>query len=228
MASNTPTMGKRALIDKANSTMVIAIAVAGFLVVFALFASKALLSQRSYQSRVIGKKEAAVDQLKANQEAVDKLAVNYKAFVETQDNVIGGNPNGSGDRDGNNAKIVLDAMPSKYDFPAFITSVEKLLKTKNFELTSVGGTDDEVTQTGTQDNAPDAPVEIPFQFSTEVGSYNRVKDALSLLEQSIRPISVRKLTITGGGPGSPITMQTEAVSYYLGAKGVTVTKETQK
>ena len=76
-----------------------------------MVASRALWSQRGYQSRVISEKEKAVSQLESNIAATNQLAISYNAFVSTPDNVIGGNPNGTGDRDGNNAKIVLDALP---------------------------------------------------------------------------------------------------------------------
>lgn len=212
---------KRVLIDKANTSMVISIAIAGFLVMFAIVAGRALLSQRSYQARVIGEKEKAVTQLTENIAAVEKLQISYKEFVGTPDNVIGGNPNGTGDKDGNNAKIVLDALPSKYDFPAFITSIEKLLKTKNFPLTNVGGNDDEVNQANTSSKDP---VEIPFQLESEVSTYADANGLLVTLEQSIRPLKINKLTITGGGDQA-IGIQIDGKSYFKAARGLTIEKK---
>lgn len=223
------TKGKRELIDKANASMVIAIAVAGFVVVFALFACKALWSQRTYQAKVISKKTAAVDQLNKNKETVKKLADSYKVFINTPDNVIGGNPNGTGDKDGNNAKIVLDALPSKYDFPAFITSVEKLLRAKNFTPKTIAGNDDEIAQSPevTSGKGKNAPVEIPFKFTAETGNYARTKELLTTLELSIRPIKVNKLTITGGDSGE-VSVNIDAVSFYQPAKGLTIKQEVVK
>jgi len=48
---------KRTLITKANSRMVVTTAVAAFVVIFSLVAAKALLSQATYQNRVISKKK---------------------------------------------------------------------------------------------------------------------------------------------------------------------------
>ena len=219
--ANIKSVGKRSLIDKANSTMVIAIAVAGFVVVFSLVASKALLSQRSYQGRVIAAKKTALTQLEANVEAVKNLEVSYKAFVNTSDNVIGGNPTGSGDRDGDNAKIVLDALPSKYDFPAFVTSIQKLLKTKGITATSIGGTDDEVSQGAS--TASTTPVEIPLALETELGSYTNVQDFLLTLQRSIRPIRINTLDITGSEKS--IQVSVDSVSYYLPKKTLTIEKK---
>src|SRR6478672_9562147 len=94
---------KRSLITKANSTMVITTGVAAFLVVFCLVASKTLLSQANYQNKVIDKKKDAVTQLKANISARDSLVSSYKSFVNTPQNVLGGNPDGTGEQDGDNA-----------------------------------------------------------------------------------------------------------------------------
>ena len=216
--------GKHALIDKANSRMVAVVAIGAFLIVFSLIASKALWSQRAYKSKVIAKKEAAVKQLEENKQAVDQLKVSYATFNGTSDNIIGGNPSGTGDKDGDNSKIVLDALPSKYDFPAFITSVEKLLATRQFALKSIGGTDDEVAQGGTKATAP---VEIPFQFTSSVGSFAKFKDFLGTTEQSIRPIKIKKLNIAGG-QSADLQFSIDAVSYYQAAKGLTITKEVVK
>lgn len=221
--AQTKETGKQQLIDKANSSMVASVAIAGFLIMFSLVAGRALLSQRSYQARVIAEKEKAVVQLDSNIEAVSKLEISYKEFVGTPDNVIGGNPSGSGDRDGNNAKIVLDALPSKYDFPAFITSVEKLLADKSFPLRSIGGSDDELAQAEADSREP---VEIPFQFETNLASYGSVRDLLSALELSIRPIKANQLTISGGD--NELSLRVEAVSYFKPARGLTIEKQVVK
>ncbi len=220
----SPKKGKRELISKANTTMVAVAGIGAFLIVFSLVASKTLWAQKSYQSKVIAKKEKAVDQLNENKKSVDQLKVSYTAFTGTPDNVIGGNPSGAGDKDGNNSKIVLDALPSKYDFPAFITSTKKLLALKGFTPKSISGTDDEVAQSQSKETKP---VEIPFQLTTDAGDFARAKELLKSTEQSIRPIKMKKLTITGGD-GAQMQLSLDAVSYYQGAKGLTITKEVVK
>lgn len=218
--------GKRALIDKANNRMVITVAISGFLIVFCLVACRALWAQRSHQSQVISEKEKAVKQLKANITAVDKLATSYKEFVGTPDNVLGGNPNGTGDKDGNNAKIVLDALPSKYDFPAFITSIENLLQIKGFELASITGTDDEVAQSQTSDSGKKSePVEIPFEMQVTTDSYQKVQLLLTTLEKSIRPIKATSLELTGGQGEAGISVTLKGVSYYQPAQGLSIEKK---
>jgi len=221
MADNI-TKTKRSLIDNANTTMVASIAVAGFLVMFAIVSGRALFSQRNYQARVIGEKEKAVQQLQENIKSVDKLAVSYKEFTGAPNNVLGGNPTGSGERDGNNAKLVLDALPSKYDFPALVTSIEKILTIKKYQLEEIDGKDDEINQ---KNASSKDPVEMPFELKSNVSDYKNLRDLLVTLEQSIRPIQVKKLTISSE---DQLSANIEAVSYFKPARGLEIGKKVVK
>ncbi len=214
---------KRVQIDKANTTMMIVIAVASFLVVFSVISSKSLLSQRAYQSRVITKKEKARDQLKTNIDNANKLAVSYQAFIGGQSNVIGGASTGTSDRDGDNAKIMLDALPSTYDFPALATSIEKLLNQNGLNIQSISGTDDEVNQQNTALNASsDQPIFIPFSASVS-GNYRNIQNLISVLERSIRPIQIQ--TISFSGSSNDLSINITAQTYYQPAVQLKIDKE---
>ncbi len=217
------TSGKRLQINKANTTMVVVVAVASFVTMFSLVAAKALWDQRSFQARVITEKEAARTQLQTNVAAVDSLVNSYKAFVGTSENVIGGSSSGKGDRDGDNAKIVLDALPSKYDFPALATSLEKILKSGDYTIGSITGTDDEVNQQATQ--LTSTTVEIPFQISAS-GSYASMQKLVGSLESSIRPFSVSKISFTGSD--KDLQAQIDAKTYYLPEKTLRITTKEVK
>ncbi len=214
---------KRMQIDKANTMMVAAIAVAAFIVVFSLVASRALWSKRGYQSRIIAEKTVAVEQHDQNLQTVDDLVVAYKAFVGTPDNIIGGNPSGSGERDGDNAKIVLDALPSKYDFPALATSLEKILS-KNYQIDGITGTDDEVAQS-TNPQATPTPIEMPFEVGA-TGSFKSVGELLGIFERSIRPMKIGTLEITGSN--SELQVSITAKTYYQPEKTLSVQKKVVK
>jgi Tfp pilus assembly protein PilO len=223
MAMNFST--KRVQIDKAKTLMVGIIAGAAFIVVFSLVVSKALLSQRGYQSRVIKEQEAAVKQLRENIKNVEQLTAAYKQFVEQPTNVLSGNSSGQGDRDGDNAKIILDALPSKYDFPALTTSLEKILTDRKFKITDITGIDDEVAQINAQNSAAPTPVEIPYGFKV-TGSYDSVKDLMDILQRSIRPFKVQKLVLDG--TNSSLNLDVTALTYYLPEKQLNFqTKEVQ-
>ncbi len=216
---------KRVQIDKAKTLMVGIIAGAAFIVVFSLIVSKALLSQRGYQSRVIKEQEAAVKQLRENIKNVEQLTAAYKQFVEQPTNVLSGNSSGQGDRDGDNAKIILDALPSKYDFPALTTSLEKILTDRKFKITDITGIDDEVAQINAQNSAAPTPVEIPYGFKV-TGSYDSVKDLMDILQRSIRPFKVQKLVLDG--TNSSLNLDVTALTYYLPEKQLNFqTKEVQ-
>jgi hypothetical protein len=118
---------KRVGVDKANARIVMVSAGAAFLSVFFIISSIALFSQIRYQNKVISQKKVAVKQLDANLKARDELVDKYKAFVAAPQNILQGNPDGTGPADGSNAKLVLDSLPSKYDFPALTSSIEKLV-----------------------------------------------------------------------------------------------------
>ncbi len=221
---NTAGMTKRALIDKANTTTVIAAAVAAFLVVFSLVSSHALLSKAMYQNRVISTKKNTLEQLNKNLAARDDLVKSYEAFVSTSQNIIGGNPAGSGDRDGDNAKIILDALPSKYDFPALASSLEKLATTQGLQIESIVGTDDEVAQAEQQSAAP-TPIAMDFQLSVR-GAYQQIQGLSEVFEKSIRPIQVQKMTVNSND--GTVTATITAQTFYQPEKKLELRKKVVK
>lgn len=215
---------KHLQINKANSNMVMIIAVAAFVVVFSLVASRALLEKSSYQRRVIAAKQKAATQLKANVEAAHSLQSSYKAFVSNPNNIIGGNPSGSGENDGDNAKITLDALPSQYDFPALTSSLEKILTKNNYKINSIVGTDDELAQQNNQSPTP-SPVEIPF--SVGVGAtLDTSKTLLDLFQHSIRPMNIQTIDISGSN--SDMTLNITANTYYQPARNLNIKTEVVK
>lgn len=219
MAKANQTLTKRILIDKANTTIVIVVSVAAFLVVFSLVATKTLVSQAAYQNRVISGKRDAVNQLKDDLGAIKSLKSSYQAFISTTQNAIGGNPDGTGQQDGNNAKIILDALPSSYDFPALTTSLDNLLATQNVKINSIAGTDDEVAQASNQSSSDPQPVPIPFQLSVS-GNYDSIKGVIDVLERSIRPIKINTLDLSGDQ--NNLTLSVEAETYYQPAKSLNI------
>jgi len=224
--AKTASFTKRALISKASSTMVYATAIAAFLVVFSAVASKALVSQALYQNRVVSAKKKALSTLKSDLSAVNNLKDSYKSFVDTPVNVLGGNPEGTGDQDGDNAKIVLDALPSKYDFPALATSLEKLITSQGLQIQAISGTDDELAQEENQESATPQPIPMAFQVRV-TGSYDATKNLLSVFERSIRPIQVQKVEVSGD-KGGTVTATIDAQTFYQPEKSLKIRTEVVK
>lgn len=217
---------KQLQIDKATTTMVIFIAGATALCIFSLFASRALLSQRTYQAKLISRKEVAKKQLAANIAAKDSLVESYQQFVSLPQNVIGGSPTGQGQNDGDNARIILDALPSKYDFPALTTSLEKLVSTPGLGLRveSIGGIDDEIAQGQAVVDNP-APVEMPFQLEVS-GQYTSIQQLVNIFERSVRPFDIQSMSFNGTDASLRFSMT--AKTYYQPEKKVNIKLENVK
>lgn len=216
---------KRLAIDKAYATTLIAISVTTFIVMFSLVASKALYSQMRYQSKVSSKKETALQTLKSNLQTSDQLITSYEAFANETTNALGGNPRGDGPNDGDNPRLVLDALPSKYDFPALTTSIEKLLNDRGFSLTSITGNDDEVAQSAQDSSANPQPIEMPFSVEVTT-SDSRVKQLMQLFEKSIRPIQVHQLALQSQNGQLKATVT--AKTFYQPEKSLNVKSEVVK
>lgn len=224
--ANAEAITKRVAINKANAQMVAIVAVASFLTIGSLVASKSILSQNIYQSRVISAKNKANKQLLANIYAYNNLTVAYEQFVSTNNNVIGGSSSGNGPKDGNNAKIVLDALPPAYDFPALTASVQNLLTQSGLQATSITGTDDQLNQQSNVSSPNPQPVSMPFSFTVSNTNYQGVSQLINTLRNSIRPIAIDTLDVTGGG--NSITVSVSAHTYYQPGKNLSITKQEVK
>lgn len=216
---------KRVALDKTYKSLLIIISLSVFLTIFSMIAIKNLYAQMKYQSKVISKQEKTLAQTKKNIDEEKKLAAAYQEFAGTTENIIGGNPKGSGDRDGENAKIALDALPSKYDFPALTSSLDKLAKSGGFQLTSMTGTDDSVSQEANNTATDPKPIEIPFTLESDINPADG-KKFLQLIERSIRPITIKKLDIKG--KNGAITVTIDAKTYFQPEKKLNVTEEVVK
>jgi len=225
MPNTANPLSKRALIDRTNARIVVYVSVAAFILVFSLVATKTLISQANYQNHVISKKRAAVDQLKTDIATSGQLKQHYQAFNATAQNVIGGDPAGSGSQDGSNAKIVLDALPSSYDFPGLTTSLENLLLGQSVKIDSISGTDDEVAQSANQTSVSPSPVEIPFTISVD-GDYTGTQNVIGAFERSIRPIQIETLDLSGSQ--GKLVLNVTAKTFYQPAKSLNINKTVVK
>jgi hypothetical protein len=210
---------KRNLIAKSNSTIVAITSGACFIVVFCIVASAALLNQLSYQNRVISADNSALSQLKSDLKATKSLVSAYNTFVSTPTNVIGGNPSGSGPQDGNNAKIILDSLPSTYDYPALATSLENILASQGVQIQSISGTDQATTEPSQSSSSP-APQPMPFQIIV-VGNYSAIQNVVNAFERSARPFQIQTMELSGDQ--NQLTLNLAAQTYWQPAKNLNIT-----
>ena len=223
--ARTTAFTKRSLISKANSTMVIATTAAAFVLVFTLVAGKSLLSQMSYQNRVVDAKKTAYKHLKDDLNARDSLEDSFNNFVAENPNVLGGDAKNTGGKDGDNAKIVLDALPSRYDFPALTTSLEKLINDQNLKIMSINGTDEEATQAANATSPNPQPIAMPFQIQVN-GSYQSVQNLVDVMQRSIRPFQIQTLELSGDQ--SNMIARVAAQTYYQPEKNLNITTKVVK
>lgn len=217
---------KRVAISKTNAQMVIILGIASFITIFCLVAANAVWSQTRYQARVTSASEKAHKQLLANIQAANQLTNTFNAFQASEPNIIGGSSSSNSNNGGTNAQIILDALPPKYDFPALITSIQKLLNGGNVPLSSITGTDEQLTEETDNSSPNPSPVPMPFNFSVENTNFDTIEQTLDLLQRSIRPIQVDTINVTGGG--NDMTLSVTAHSYYQPGKQINITQETVK
>lgn len=216
---------KHLQIDKSQTVILVSAALAAFLLVTSVVAGKSLTDQIVYNTKVINAKKEAVTQLRTNVQTTEQLVNSYKAFVGTTQNIIGGNPQGTGPRDGDNAKIVLNALPSKYDFPALAASIEKLVTSQNLQITNITGNDDEVAQAANESSPEPTAVEIPYEFSV-TGSYTDIQNLINVFGKSIRPFKFNTIQLAGGQQN--MTMTVTGNTFYQPAKNFNITKKVIK
>jgi hypothetical protein len=211
---------KRVMIDKSNAVVLGSLSAAIFVVVFAGFAFRELLSKRSYQAKVISSKQTALKQLQDNIKSVDTLVEQYKAFATSEVNLIGGSSTGSGPRDGDNPKIVLDSLPSQYDLPGHVSSLENILLQGGYSIKSIGGTETSEGNNATPVEGTVLEIAVPMAVNV---SYEAAQTLLATLEKSIRPIYVDKIDILAGAAGIEMTLSTR--TFYQPEKTYRVEKQ---
>lgn len=223
--ARTTSFTKRSLISKANSTMVIATTAAAFVLIFAMVAGKALVSQMSYQNRVIAAKKEALKRLQGDLKARDSLQQSYKDFISENPNVLAGDSGGQGEKDGDNAKLILDALPSKYDFPALTTSLEKLVNSQSLAITSISGTDEEAVEASKEATPTPEAIAMPFQLQVG-GSYQSIQSFVDVSLRSIRPFKI--ITMEISGDESSMQANFTAQTFYQPEKSLKIKSEVVK
>lgn len=217
---------KRLAISKANARIIAVVAGASVVSIFCLVGAKALWSHNAYQAKVNGAKEKAHHQLVANLQAADELTKSYQTFASQDTNVLGGNKTGTQDNDGDNSKIILDALPGSYDFPGLTSSIEKIMSDRHFQITTFTGIDDQINQQDNSSSNTPQPQPIPFSFTVDNANYVAVQQIVSTLQSSIRPIQIDSLKLTGGATDMKIAI--DAHTYYQPQKSLNIKKQVVK
>jgi hypothetical protein len=190
--------------------MFIMLGIASAILSFTIVSTVSSIKRMLYQGRVINARVDAEKLLKTNLGAVSELVKSYESFDSAKESVIG-----TADK---NSKIVLDALPSKYDYPAITASVEKIVNlTGGISGYSVVGTDLEAT--AQQSSINPEPVEIPLTIAGKA-SYENIQKLINNLQLSIRPFKVTKLTFSGDQ--KDMTFNITTTTYYMPEKNLEI------
>ena len=213
--NKAPATAKHAQIDKASTQTFAAVTVAAIVVSMSLVLLNILWGTSRFNTKVQGELEIARDALQTNLERVGPLQESFNRF-EIGDNLI---PDQEEEK--KNSELVLDALPSKFDFPELAASINNLAEEAGVELSSFNGTDLGSDTSGSSSN-PRAQ-EIPFSMRV-VGSYSGISKFLRGIENSIRPITVLSIDLTGSSSNLQASVTAETV--YQPAVDLTIQKET--
>jgi len=213
------TTTKHGQISKANSRIMVIVSVATVIAVFCLVSSKTLLNEGAYQRRLLSARHKTVAQLQTNQKATQTLLDQYNNVFENSGatNVIGGSNDSSPSAvppNGDNSRIILDALPTGYDFPGLISSVAKILASDNITSPTIGGTDQSASADNTSSSTT-KPISIKLTVSGQ-GTYANIQSAVKDLERSIRPFDVNSIQING--TSDSMTMSLNMTTYYQPSK----------
>src|SRR5439155_22125 len=134
---------------------------------------------------------------------------NYAQVFEGSDpaNIIGGKNTTNTSAvppDGDNGRIVLDGLPTSYDFPALITSVNNILSRDNITNPSIAG-NDESLMLKSQPTGQPQPQTIKLSVSG-TNSYAGVQRLIRDFERSIRPFDITNLQLTGNESQMSVTI----------------------
>lgn len=212
---------KRLQISNANAFMFSVLVGASVIASFSLVTVRLMFSEMRYQQKIISMKSKSLKQIKENLQTARTLEQQYLEFEQAPDNVIGGSSVGTGERDGSNSKIVLDALPSKYDFPALATSLDSMMKTAGVNIESITGIDREIEELNKTSPNPE-PLALDFGVATS-GNYDATRTFIFDMERSIRPIQIVSLDMSGSD--AAIRLRANARTYYQPEKDLTLQKK---
>lgn len=194
---------KRDLIEKAKSSQFFIVIIASIVVSASIIGTKILWTQRSYQAQIIDAKSEADDKLDQNIKAVSGLK---EEFDKMERSTI-------------TSSLVLDSLPSKYDFPALLTTIEKMTALSGVGLKTITGQD--LTASAVNTEGQPVPIAMPFTVSIG-GSYDDIKKFVANMNKSIRPFQIDEIKIDASEGG--IEVEFKMTTYYMPSKSLEIRK----
>lgn len=223
MEKVNPAIRKRQQISRANQLMFVWIAgvsvVVGFSVVLALFLGQKII----FGERVLAEKGKTVSTLEKNLQAAPALKDNIRA-LNTNENLRKTRLN----TDDSALQSVLDALPADANSTAMAASLQKKLLTGVPDVVLESLRVDAVNDSGDSEAEGDVATEpgsigFTFAVSAPSGSQDGLRQILQQLERSIRPFTIKTLSIES--QGARVTLTASGVGYYEPAKTLNLTNK---
>ncbi len=184
---NANVISKHVKIKNSSKIVYITIMVSAIVIAFSLAILNSLYGQWRFNERLHAEKERVLDKLETNLANAKSLKSSF-ASLEAAGEIIPGQ-NGRP-----NSTVILDALPSRYDYPALATAMDVLAEESGVILDSFDGEDAE-TQAEVSAVEP-RPIEIEYTMSV-TGSYDQINQFMQNIERSIRPISLSDVALSG-------------------------------
>ncbi|MDR0955699.1 MAG: hypothetical protein LBM73_01075 [Candidatus Nomurabacteria bacterium] len=233
--SDEPTLTgtrKRQQISSANRAMLIWVAATAAIVTIAAVLAVNFVQRISYNAKVISAKSQTDNTLKSNITNFATLKANINK-LQTDQNLLGL----KADSDDTALQVVLDALPTQDDRTALGSSLQnKVLNGSGAKIDQLSVTDSSsaaaTSTTATSSDGSDqsaanlTPTAQPITFSFSItGSYDTIANSLVDIENTIRPIVINSLDISGTqnqleAKVSATTYYSPMAQYSLGSKEV--------
>jgi len=206
MKTSTVISTKRLQIERSKSVILGTVVASAIVISMAIVTTKFLWDLGRHYSAVNGQKEIARDTLRRNLDNAQQLKGKFAQFDDAGDGIT--------------SQTVLDALPSKYDYPALVTSIDAIAKRSGVTVDSVTGEDlgDSALTSETNPQAVAMPVTVSVK-----GAYGDLAKFVQNLHRSIRPFTIKHLEIRG--TDQVITADILLETHYQPAINLEVVKE---
>lgn len=191
-----------------NNFIIVSALITLVAVILSFVAGRALFGQIVLNSKVISKKSIAADQLQKNLENIPTLKANHAAL-------------------GPNAKLILDSLPDKQEYPAIVSTIETIAGLSSVKLKSVSPVV-QAASVSTNPSTPPSqtgPQQVPLTVTVE-GTYENILKFFSNMELSSRPLKV--VSISQQGPTASQQLKADAVTYWQAPADLSLKMETVK
>lgn len=218
MATDGVALRKRQQIAKANRMMFMWIAGVSVVVGISAVASLFLVQKALFNEKVLAEKSKTASTLVKNNEVVEELQDQIRV-LNTNDSL----KNNMVPGETQPVQVVLDALPASANSSAFGASLQqRFLQADNIQIDSLNVEpirDAEVISSGgrtrtarSQVNDGEYQVRFNFGVSTGVDNAAALKDLLTRLGRSIRPITLTNVSIEV--QGDRLLLRAEGNTYY--------------